>query len=135
MKNTFTLHTDGGSRGNPGPSGIGYVITDQTEKEIASGSEYIGSKTNNEAEYIALIKGLEQALKLDIKTLNIVADSELMIKQLNKQYKVKQDHLKLLFEQVVVLASKFEQISYSHVKREFNTKADALVNLALDKKH
>ncbi|MDA1337906.1 MAG: ribonuclease HI family protein [bacterium] len=132
MKNEITIYTDGGSRGNPGPAGIGYVIKDSDGNNLEIGSKFIGTKTNNEAEYLALISALEQAKKLQPEKVNIIADSELMIKQLRKEYKVKQDHLKILLEQVETLSQNFSKITYSHVKRELNKEADLLVNQALD---
>jgi len=132
MKNGITIYTDGGSRGNPGPAGIGYVIKDSEGNNLELGSKFIGTKTNNEAEYLALISALEQAKKITSEQINIIADSELMIKQLRKEYKVKQDHLKILLEQVETLSQNFSKITYSHVKRELNKEADLLVNQALN---
>jgi len=132
MKNSITIYTDGGSRGNPGPAGIGYVIKDSDGNNLELGSKFIGTKTNNEAEYLALISALEQAKKITSEQVNIIADSELMIKQLRKEYKVKQNHLKILLEQVETLSQNFSKITYSHVKRELNIEADLLVNQALD---
>ena len=132
MKNSITIYTDGGSRGNPGPAGIGYVIKDSEGNNLELGSKFIGTKTNNEAEYLALISALEQAKKITSEQVNIIADSELMIKQLRKEYKVKQNHLKILLEQVETLSQNFSKITYSHVKRELNIEADLLVNQALD---
>ena len=132
MKNSITIYTDGGSRGNPGPAGIGYVIKDSDGNNLELGSKFIGTKTNNEAEYLALISALEQAKKITSEQVNIIADSELMIKQLRKEYKVKQDHLKILLEQVETLSQNFSKITYSHVKRELNKEADLLVNQALN---
>jgi len=132
MKNSITIYTDGGSRGNPGLAGIGYVIKDSDGNNLELGSKFIGTKTNNEAEYLALISALEQAKKITSEQVNIIADSELMIKQLRKEYKVKQNHLKILLEQVETLSQNFSKITYSHVKRELNIEADLLVNQALD---
>ena len=132
MKNSITIYTDGGSRGNPGPAGIGYVIKDSDGNNLELGSKFIGTKTNNEAEYLALISALEQAKKITSEQVNIIADSELMIKQLRKEYKVKQNHLKILLEQVETLSQNFSKITYSHVKRELNKEADLLVNQALN---
>lgn len=132
MQNEFTIFTDGGSRGNPGNAGIGYLIQDSNGKTIETGSKYIGIKTNNEAEYLALIEALSQAVKLEAKSVKVFADSQLMIKQLKKEYKVKQEHLKLLLNKVEILTSKLNKVTYTHVKREFNKEADLLVNQALD---
>ena len=132
MQNTVKIFTDGGSRGNPGPAGIGYVIQNSDGQDIETGCKYIGIKTNNEAEYMALILALTQAKKMQVETVNIFADSELMIKQLKKEYKVKQEHLKKLLEQAESIVKTFSGITYTHIKRELNKQADLLVNQALD---
>lgn len=128
----YTLYTDGGARGNPGPGGIGIVL--YQEKEIIyEGSKYIGKCTNNEAEYMALIAGLTVAQQKNIKEIESYLDSELIVKQLNKEYKVKNERLNLLYEKVISLVGSFDNVAFKHVKREKNKKADALVNEALDK--
>lgn len=126
------LFTDGGARGNPGPAAIGGVLLDGN-KRIAEFSEYIGETTNNQAEYQALIKGLEVALDNDVKELDCFLDSELVVKQLNKEYKVKDKELAKVFVRIWNLTLKFKKITFSHVRRELNKEADALVNQALDK--
>lgn len=128
----YTLYTDGGARGNPGPGGIGIVLY-QEEEIIYEGSKYIGKCTNNEAEYMALIAGLTVAQQKNIKEIESYLDSELIVKQLNKEYKVKNERLKLLYEKVISLVGSFDNVAFKHVKREKNKKADALVNEALDK--
>lgn len=125
------LFTDGGSRGNPGPAAIGGVLY-QDEQEIAHFSEYIGETTNNQAEYKALLTGLELAQKHRIQELECFLDSELVVKQLNKEYRVKDPDLAKLFVKVWNLSQEFSKISFSHVRRELNKEADRLVNLALD---
>ncbi len=132
MQNEVIIFTDGGSRGNPGKAGIGYLIQDLNGLNLETGSKYIGIKTNNEAEYLALIEALSQAIKLEAKNIKVFADSELMIKQLKKEYKVKQEHLKKLFDEVEKLTKNFKNVTYTHIKREFNKEADLLVNQALD---
>ncbi len=127
------LNTDGGSRGNPGPAGIGGVLKNGKE-EVAIFSKYIGEKTNNQAEYAALIVGLTQAHKKGIKKITCRLDSQLIVKQLNGEYRVKHEMMKPLFAQVKKLEKEFSDISYEHVRREKNTEADALVNKALDAK-
>ena len=132
MFDKFTLNTDGGARGNPGPSAIGCVIKNSSGEVVNQFKEYIGIATNNVAEYSALIKGLSIALELDISSLSCFLDSELVVKQVNGIYRVKDENLKLLHSEVAVLKSKFKQISFNHVRREANSLADKLVNEALD---
>ncbi len=130
-KTRFKLFTDGGSRGNPGPAAIGGVIY-ENDQEIAHFSKYLGTGTNNQAEYTALLTGLELAKKHKINNLQCFLDSELVVKQLNKEYRVKDADLAKLFVKVWNLAQEFENVSFNHVRREFNKEADRLVNLALD---
>jgi len=125
------MYTDGACRGNPGYSSIGVVFFDNGV-EIANISEAIGVTTNNIAEYTALLRGLDYALKQGYTELSVKADSELMIKQLKGEYKVKNAGLKPLFIEAKTLAAKFKSISYSHVMREDNKRADQLANMALD---
>ncbi len=131
MNQIYTINTDGGSRGNPGPSAIGFSIT-KDDKTIACGGWPIGVGTNNEAEYKALIWGLKNALALGIKSIDCIADSELMVKQINGSYKINSKKLKPLFAEVKELASKFLEFSISHVLRSSNKEPDAMVNQALD---
>lgn len=127
---TFKLFTDGGSRGNPGDAGLGFVLEGDAAR--VTGGWYLGSATNNVAEYSALIWGLRNALDLGVSDLAVCADSELMIKQLNGEYKVKNEGLRPLFQQAKELASRFISITFSHVYRENNAEADALANEAMD---
>lgn len=127
-----TLYTDGGARGNPGPAGIGYVLQIETADTHAVG-EYIGETTNNQAEYTALIKGLKKAQQQGVTQLRCFLDSELVVKQLNGQYKVRHPDMLPLYDQVQKLKSGFTSITFSHVQRSKNAKADALVNQAIDK--
>ena len=128
-------NSDGGSRGNPGPGTIGVLVRDN-ENILEMYSEKIGSVTNNVAEYKALIKALELALKYTKKELTCILDSELIVKQLFGEYRVKNKKLLQLFLRVQKLQENFEKIKYLHVKRnnEFQQIADALVNIELDKK-
>jgi len=128
----YKLFTDGGARNNPGPAAIGGVLY-QDKKIMATFSEYIGETTNNQAEYQALIKGLEVALEKKISDLACFLDSELVVKQLNKEYKVKDKELAKVFVRIWNLTLKFKKITFSHIRREFNKEADKLVNEALDK--
>lgn len=128
-------NSDGGSRGNPGPGTIGVLVRDN-ENILEMYSEKIGSVTNNVAEYKALIKALELALKYTKKELTCILDSELIVKQLFGEYRVKNKKLLQLFLRVQKLQENFEKIKYLHVKRddEFQQIADALVNIEFDKK-
>lgn len=130
---TMIIHTDGGSRGNPGEAGIGFTITEGGEIINRVGRK-IGIATNNEAEYSALIAALifvQQEYGVSIN-LTCIADSELMVKQINGQYKVRQESLYKLYEQVKNTAKDFSAVEFKHVKREENKEADKLVNMALD---
>lgn len=132
MFETFSLNTDGGARGNPGPSAIGGVIKNQNGETIKEFKEFTGVSTNNVAEYSALIKGLTIAHELGLESLNCFLDSELVVKQVKGEYRVKDENLKLLFDKVVGLKSNFREITFNHVKRKDNSRADKLVNEALD---
>lgn len=121
------IFTDGGSRGNPGPSAIGVIINDKKY------SKFIGQKTNNQAEYEAIIFALEQAKKLKLQELEINLDSELVCKQLNREYKIKDKDLQPLFIKAWNLSLDFKKIIFKHIPREQNKKADKLVNKELDK--
>jgi len=126
------LFTDGGSRGNPGPSAIGGVLYADDNKIIDTFSEYTGEGTNNQAEYNALLTGLELAQEHGIDEIDCFLDSELVVKQLNKEYKVKDEELAKVFVKIWNLSQTFKEVTYSHVRREFNKEADAMVNKALD---
>ncbi len=132
MINKVVVYTDGGARGNPGPSGIGAVITDEAGLLLAEVSEYIGEATNNQAEYKAVVAALEKAKALGAVEVNLFADSELVVKQLNREYKVKHPDLAPLYIKVYNLSQAFKKITFTHVRREFNKEADALVNKAID---
>lgn len=127
----FKLNFDGASKGNPGLSGAGMVIY-KNEEEIWSSHKFIGCKTNNQAEYSALIFGLEGALKLGIKNLSVLGDSLLVINQVNGLYKVKSDFLLPLHKEVLSLKSKFDFIEFNHVYRDNNKRADQLSNMAFE---
>mgnify|MGYP001590441312 CR=1 FL=1 len=128
----FILYTDGGARNNPGPAGAGFVIQGKKGKIVATGKKYLGERTNNEAEYEALILGLKKALELEIKEIQVLMDSELVVRQMNRDYKVKDLELSKLFLKVWNLAGQFKKISYQHIPREKNTLADGLVNEVID---
>lgn len=131
--NGTTLYTDGASKGNPGPAGIGYVILDERGHEIKAGGEFIGFATSRVAEYYGLKTGLEQAIKLGIKSLRVVSDNLMMINQMNGIYKVKNADLMPMYEDVHELLKKFNAVSFVHVKREFNERADEQANLAIER--
>lgn len=126
------LYTDGGARGNPGPAGVGYVLWLEDSHEITH-AEYIGEATNNQAEYKALRAGMQRASQEKVLELECRLDSELVVRQLNGEYRVKDVDLKPLLKQVSNLASSFEKISFEHIPREKNKKADRLVNQAIDR--
>jgi len=130
----LTMHTDGGARGNPGPSGIGVVISGEKGNILREVSEYIGKATNNQAEYKALIRGLEEAKKLRAGEVEVVMDSELIVKQIKQEYKVKNKDLAPLFARAWNLLNSFSSYKIRHVKREKNKKADKLANDAIDNK-
>ena len=130
-KSQFSLYTDGGARGNPGPGGIGVVIKKGDEVVFQKGKS-IGHSTNNQAEYKALILGLEELSRLTEGEVVCFLDSELIVKQLNGEYRVKDEGLKPLFSEVLKLKEKFARIKFEHIKREKNKLADSLVNQALD---
>lgn len=132
MGDFFQLFTDGAARGNPGPASIGAVLKDTSGEIIAEISEYLGETTNNQAEYKALLAGLQKALELSIKKLEVFLDSELVVKQIRGEYKVKHPDLIPLHTETKSLIRKFPEITISHVRREKNKEADALANLALD---
>ncbi|NCN07453.1 ribonuclease HI family protein [Candidatus Falkowbacteria bacterium] len=125
------LHSDGGARGNPGPAGIGVVLEIGDKKKLFK--KYIGESTNNQAEYQALILGLEEAIKAKAEEVDCYLDSELVVKQLNHEYKVKNAGLASLFVKVHNLSQQFKKIKFIHVFRESNVEADKLVNEAIDK--
>ncbi len=127
------IYTDGGARNNPGPAGIGIVIQNETGKIIKEHKEYIGEKTNNQAEYLALIKALELA-KGEAKNLEFFLDSQLVVNQAKGLYKVKNSEIRDLLFKVRILEQNFEEIKYNLIPREKNKLADKLVNQAIDEK-
>ena len=129
---TYTLRTDGGSRGNPGPAGAGFVLEDVAGAIVRSGGRYLGVRTNNEAEYEALIWGLATALDHGVSSLRVCADSELVVKQINGEYRVKKEDLKPLFARAKALLGRFDSVLVTHVRREMNVAADEMANAAMD---
>lgn len=126
------LRVDGGSRGNPGPSAIGVVLENAEGVAIEELSSSIGVTTNNVAEYRALLAGLDLAQRHGVRKVEVFSDSELLVKQMRGEYRVKNEGLRPLYEQARQQAARFEQLSIRHVGREYNARADELVNLALD---
>jgi len=127
------LSTDGGARGNPGPDAYGYVLEAEDGTVLAAHGETIGVATNNVAEYRALIAGLEKAVELALDDVEVVSDSELLVKQMTGEYRVKNEALRELSLEAARLARKIGTVSYRAVRREHNELADRLVNEALDR--
>ena len=126
------LSTDGGARGNPGPAAFGYVLEAEDGTVLAAHGETIGVATNNVAEYRGLVAGLAKALELAVADVEVVSDSELLVKQMRGEYRVKNAALALLKEDAERLADRIGRVTYRAVRREHNTLADSLVNEALD---
>jgi probable phosphoglycerate mutase len=126
------LFTDGGARGNPGPAAYGYVLQAEDGTVLDARGEAIGVATNNVAEYRALVAGLEQAVKAGVSELEVVSDSELMVKQMRGDYRIKNEALRALSLQAAELARRLGRVRYTAVRREHNELADRLVNEALD---
>ncbi len=126
------LSTDGGARGNPGPAAFGYVLETEDGTVLDARGEAIGVATNNVAEYRALIAGLEAALERGVTELEVVSDSELVVKQMRGEYKVKNAALRELSAEAARLARRLDKVVYTAVRREHNELADRLVNEALD---
>ena len=126
------LSTDGGARGNPGPAAYGYVLEADDGTILAAHGETIGVATNNVAEYRALIAGLEKAVEVGVDQLEVVSDSELLVKQMKGEYRVKNENLRPLAVQASRLAKDVGRVRWTSVRREHNELADRLVNEALD---
>jgi len=126
------LSTDGGARGNPGPAAYGYVLEADDGTILAAHGETIGVATNNVAEYRALIAGLEKAVEVGVDQLEVVSDSELLVKQMKGEYRVKNENLRPLAVQASRLARDVGRVRWTSVRREYNELADRLVNEALD---
>ncbi|MCX6790189.1 MAG: reverse transcriptase-like protein [Candidatus Kaiserbacteria bacterium] len=136
--NHFTIHADGGSRGNPGPAGSGAMIRDHLGNSVASVSQFLGTRTNNYAEYEAVILALETLAKLvgkKVGTTDVLVkmDSELVVKQMKGIYKVKHPAMKEQYARLTHAASVFKEVSFMHVPRAQNSDADALANEAMDR--
>ena len=129
----WVVYADGASRGNPGPASIGAVVYDNSGRELHTVSRRIGRATNNEAEYRAAIAGLEAALALGARDVELRMDSELAVRQLDSRYKVRNPSLRRLFGRVKDLQWRFASFQVSHVRRELNRRADQLANEAFDR--
>ncbi|MBI3494596.1 reverse transcriptase-like protein [Candidatus Saccharibacteria bacterium] len=129
---SLILYSDGGSRGNPGPSAAAFVVMNSREQVIADGGSYLGVTTNNQAEYQAVYFGLKKASEMGAQVVDFRLDSNLVVNQLNGVYKIKNRDLWPIYEQIKLLVPKFRKVTFSHVRREFNQLADGLVNKILD---
>jgi len=127
-----SIHTDGGARGNPGPAGIGVVIADEAGKTVKTVHKYIGEATNNQAEYEAVWVGLQAAKEFNAREVDFFLDSELVVEQMNRNYKIKNEALGKMFIKIWNLSQDFSRVTYTHVPRERNKLADQLVNQAID---
>jgi probable phosphoglycerate mutase len=126
------LSTDGGARGNPGPAAFGYVLEAEDGHVLAAHGEAFGRATNNVAEYRALLAGMAKAAELGVDELEVVSDSELLVKQMQGEYRVKNEALRMLWEDANDLERRFRRVRYTAVRRAHNELADRLVNEALD---
>jgi ribonuclease HI len=133
MKHRFILYADGGARGNPGPAGAGAYLEDETGKPVARVYKYLGETTNNVAEYSALFFGLKEALRHQVTNLLIRMDSQLVVRQIQGSYRVKEPHLLKLYEKVMAQLAQIPEYEIEHIPREQNEEADRLSNLAIDR--
>ena len=130
--NTITIFADGGSRGNPGPAGIGALLLDENGERIEEVSKYIGHATNNVAEYLAVVYGLQEAVYRGAKNIILNVDSQLVARQLKGEYKVKDQNIRKFFDIALNLLRSFDKIEIREVPREENKEADKLVNQAIN---
>ena len=132
MDGVYTANIDGAARGNPGPAGIGALLKTPRGEVLAADSAYLGQATNNVAEYKALLLGLERALALGVRRIEVRADSELLVKQIKGEYRVKSPKLLPLYQAALALLARFEESRLVHVRREQNAEADRLANAGID---
>lgn len=130
--NSITIFSDGGSRGNPGPSAAGYIILNERQEVIAEGGEYLGITTNHQAEYHGVRLGLEKAIELNYTRVDFKIDSILVVNQMKGLYKIKNRELWPIHERIRMLMTKFDKVTFTHVNRQFNQLADGMVNKTLD---
>ena len=128
----LSLYCDGASRGNPGLASSGYVILNHLKQPVCQGGEFLGQATNNQAEYQSLKVGLERSLALGAKSLAVFMDSQLVVRQVSGQYKVKNEGLKDIYKQVMDLIKNFDNFQINHIDRELNKTADTIANQVLD---
>src|SRR5262249_25155504 len=131
--NLIVAHIDGGARGNPGPAGYGVIIRDAAGKTLVELSEFMGHRTNNYAEDSALLAALDYGQQHGHAALKVVSDSELLVRQMNGQYKVKSPDLRPMYERARALARQFQWFAIEHARREQNRDADRLANAAMDR--
>jgi ribonuclease HI len=128
------VYSDGAARGNPGPSGAGAVLVEPSGQVVDRLGKFLGVQTNNFAEYMGLLIGLRRARQLGVQEVEVFADSELMIRQLNGRYQVKSPSLRPLYEEALRLLSEFQRVKLVHVPREMNAQADEMSNRAIDER-
>ena len=128
----IVIFSDGGSRGNPGPSAAGYVMFNSRQEAIAEGGEYLGITNNNLAEYHGVRLGLEKAIELGYRKVSFKLDSMLVVNQMRGQYKIKNRELWPIHERIRALMTQFDRVSFTHVNRKFNQLADGMVNKTLN---
>ncbi len=128
------VFTDGASRGNPGEAGAGFLIQDADGGDLFHGKKYLGTMTNNVSEWNALLLGLQKAKEFEAKNVDCFLDSELVVKQMKGEYKVKNQDLRPLYERAKILVLEFKHVTFTHIPREQNTVADRLSNEAIDQK-
>jgi ribonuclease HI len=131
-KEQLIIYTDAASRGNPGKAGIGIIIYNSKGEVLHQEAQYIGKATNNIAEYIAVIYGLQEGIIRKAKNLTIYTDSELLVRQIDGQYQIKNHFLRNLFSLIKHLSTGFEKLTIKHINREKNKEADQLANKAID---
>jgi ribonuclease HI len=131
-KEKLIIYCDGGSRGNPGPAGLGVVIYDGNKNKLFEISEFLGVATNNQAEYKGVLQAIKKAKELKAKELTFYLDSELIVKQMNGQYRVKNKDLLPIYMEIRKYILDFQKVEFNHVRREYNKEADALANMAMD---
>jgi len=131
-EDAIVIYSDGGSRGNPGPSAAGYVVLNNRQEVIAEGGEYLGITTNNQAEYQGVRLGLEKAQELGFKKVDFKIDSMLVVNQMKGLYKIKNRELWPINERIRMLMTNFDRVTFTHVNRQFNQLADGMVNKTLD---
>lgn len=132
LSDMVTIYSDGGSRGNPGPSAAGFVIMNDDQSVREQGGEYLGITTNNQAEYHGVLLGLQKAHELGLKKIDFRIDSMMVVNQMNNIYKIKNRDLWPVHERILALVQDFDVVKFSHVKREYNQLADGMVNSVLD---